>query len=70
MILAMLLTRLYIAGILLFWLNALSTVIFSKSIKKGKLGILLTACVLSWIWPLALFSPEGRKRLLITSSIL
>lgn len=66
---ALILARIYFSGIMLVMLNAASTLVFSKTIKKRKFSLMMTAVLLVPLWPLAIFSEEGRKRLLLTASI-
>lgn len=66
---AIIITRLYLAGIVLVLLNAVSTVIFSKTIKRKRLALMGTALLLVAFWPLAIFSEDGRKRLLLTTTL-
>jgi hypothetical protein len=51
----------YFAGIALFFLNSVSYALFSKAKWQTKLDRVLTAIVFSLLWPLTVFSEEGRK---------
>lgn len=61
-ILQLLFLRLWIGGIIVIFLTILSTVLFSK--KTNKKDIAKKAILPSLIWPVAMFSPSGRKNIL------
>ncbi len=56
---------LWMGGILLLSLNALSTIIFAKKLKGKDWKVILTLPLFLAVWPLAIFSPNGRKVLLV-----
>lgn len=57
--------RVYLLGVFLFWMHAISVSLFGKEKRKAKR--IIGACLIAFIWPLALFSPEGRQKLLINA---
>lgn len=52
---------LYFAGIALFLLNSLSYALFAKSKWKRRIKRIFSAIFFSILWPLSLFSEEGRR---------
>ena len=56
----------YFLGLAIFWLHAISVSIFGK--EKRKVERIIGACLIAFIWPIALFSPEGRKKLLVQTT--
>jgi len=55
----------YFGGGALFFLNTVSTVIFKPRTKLlKKLNAIIRTVAFSSLWPLAIFSPSGRKILL------
>jgi hypothetical protein len=64
--LLMILYRVYVGVVVLFILNALSVSIFSR--KRNKLRLIVSAGLLSLVWPLALFSTQGRKILFVKAT--
>lgn len=63
-----LLYRFYAAVGVLFILNAISVTAFSRKSPLKKLGLVASAGLMSLIWPLAIFSSQGRKTLLAKAS--
>lgn len=54
--------RAYLLGVAIFWIHAISVAVFGQGNDRVKrIG---NACLIAFIWPLAVFSPEGRKKLL------
>jgi len=68
MFIILLLTRIYIGGIALVLLNAVSTIIFTKSINGRRLKALGESLALVAFWPIAVFSVKGRKKLFLTTN--
>jgi hypothetical protein len=52
---------LWLGGMLLFALNAASNAVFSKHIERRHIKVILLLPLFVAAWPLALFSPNGRK---------
>lgn len=50
----------YFIGLLLSLLNALSILVFDKTPFKQKVVTFLKMLGLSFVWPLAVMSPQGR----------
>lgn len=53
--------RVYLLGVFLFWIHAISVSLFGR--ETGKTKRIINACLIAFIWPVAIFSPEGRKKL-------
>lgn len=54
----------WIGGIFLLMLNAISNIVFAKKIRRKDLKVILTLPFFLAVWPLAICSPNGRKILL------
>jgi len=68
MFLFIILTRVYMLGIVAVWLNAISTIMFTPNLKWGRVNSLIIAVSVSPFWPLAIFSRAGREYLLLTTT--
>jgi len=56
----------YLLGIIMLALAATSAALFDSRLKGKRAKALVRALYATPFWPLAIFSPEGRRKLLLT----
>lgn len=64
-IIGIVLMRIYLAGVVLLILNAVSTIAFKKRTPRARpFRDLSVSLVYAFVWPVAFFSPAGREAML------